>query len=135
MKIKLMELLAGIETSGTSRLNACWIVAAFAENGYDPSAAWKWLLDNGMSSHVRHGFEQIMQLVLALPSGQRGYVEGWQDIAKWWAHINELEWIEGPDGVCVRPMLFNTYGARIVRVKPDPCEFLPLEKAVRKIRS
>jgi len=133
MKIKLMELLAGIEAGSTSRLSACWLAAAFAENGYDPSVAWEWLRVNGMSTHVRHCFMQIMEHVLTLPAGQRGYVEGWEQIAQWWAHVNELEWIDGEDGVCVRPMLFNEDGTRMVRFRPDPCEFVSLEQAVRKL--
>ena len=84
MKIGLMELLAAIEASGTSRLSACWLTAAFAENQYNPAKAWDWLSVNGMSSHVRHGFGQVMEHVLTLPAGQRGYVEGWERIAQWW---------------------------------------------------
>jgi hypothetical protein len=133
MKIGLMELLAGIESGGASRLSACWLAAAFAENGYNPAKAWPWLVDNGMSSHVRHGFEQVMEHVLTLPAFQRGYVEGWDAIAKWWAHSQLLEWIPGEEGVCVRPMIFAKDGSRVVRVKPDPCEFVSLETAVKRL--
>lgn len=133
MKIMLMELLAGIESGGTSRLNACWLMAAFAGYEYNPAKAWTWLGQNGMSSHVRQGFAQVIEHVLALPPDQRGYIHGWDAIAKWWANINGMEWVWGNDGVCVRPMIFREDGTRVVRMQPDPCEYVSLEAAVRTL--
>ena len=32
--------------------------------------------------------------------------------------------------VCLRPMLFNDDGTRMVRYAPDPCDFKPIAEAV-----
>lgn len=35
-----------------------------------------------------------------------------------------MEFITDSDGwVCIRPMLFDSNGRRLVRYQPDPCEF------------
>lgn len=43
------------------------------------------------------------------------------------------ECIEDGQGVCVRPMLFDEEGKRIVRYKPDACEYMSEEEAFQKL--
>lgn len=50
------------------------------------------------------------------------------------AHAVNHEWIEDRDGdVCLRPMAFNDEGIQQVQYRPDPCEFVTLETAVRQL--
>lgn len=50
------------------------------------------------------------------------------------AHSINCEWITDRDGdVCMRPMLFDDEGRRVVRHHPDPCEFVPADEAARRL--
>jgi len=52
------------------------------------------------------------------------------------ANAVEHECLEGRDGdVCIRPMLYNDEGIRVVRYRPDPCEFKPLFRAVAELEA
>lgn len=49
-------------------------------------------------------------------------------------HSMQLECIIEQDMVCIRPMLFDEEGRRVVRSYPDPSEFEKLTSLVEKIR-
>jgi len=52
------------------------------------------------------------------------------------ASVVEHEWLEDRDGdVCIRPMLHDEEGIRVVRYWPDPCKFKSLSHAVAELEA